>query len=266
MVKNNKDRKNRKNTKKGKVADGKPVVTDPKIAEIEAKAVEAEKSAKLQKMTEKLSDSKDVKKTKKGDSKTSKKEVIKPKRFRRAHTITADDRMNKGVVYLGHIPYGFREEEIKDFFKQFGNVTRVRVARSKKTARPKGYAFIEFEHLETAAVAAETVNGRFMFDRNLVCQLIDDTNVHKDMFRNSGRTWKFIPYQKINTRKVNSDKTDLKRYKKVRRLLEQEEEKREKIQDFFNTIGKPNTYKFTGYKEIIDQSLAQVQQSSKKNK
>lgn len=38
----------------------------------------------------------------------------------------------KGIVYIGHIPHGFYEEQMKNYFKQFGKVTRVRVARSKR--------------------------------------------------------------------------------------------------------------------------------------
>lgn len=38
----------------------------------------------------------------------------------------------KGIVYIGHIPHGFYEEQMKDYFKQFGKVIRVRVARSKR--------------------------------------------------------------------------------------------------------------------------------------
>lgn len=35
-------------------------------------------------------------------------------------------------MYIGHIPYGFFEDEMKEYFEQFGTVTKVRVARSKK--------------------------------------------------------------------------------------------------------------------------------------
>lgn len=41
-------------------------------------------------------------------------------------------RRRKGIVYVGHIPHGFYEEQMKDYFKQFGKVTRIRVARSKR--------------------------------------------------------------------------------------------------------------------------------------
>lgn len=38
----------------------------------------------------------------------------------------------RGVIYIGHIPHGFFEAEMKEYFEQFGKVTKVRVARSKK--------------------------------------------------------------------------------------------------------------------------------------
>ena len=38
----------------------------------------------------------------------------------------------RGVVYLGHIPPGFYEPQMKKFFGQFGRVTRLRLSRSKK--------------------------------------------------------------------------------------------------------------------------------------
>lgn len=42
----------------------------------------------------------------------------------------------RGVLYLGRIPHGFYEEEMKEYFTQFGEVTRLRLARNKKV-RPR---------------------------------------------------------------------------------------------------------------------------------
>lgn len=47
--------------------------------------------------------------------------------------------------YLGHIPHGFYEAQMRGFFSQFGGVKRLRLARSKKSGRSKHYAFIQFE-------------------------------------------------------------------------------------------------------------------------
>ena len=40
--------------------------------------------------------------------------------------------MTPGVIYLGHIPHGFYEDQIQGFFSQFGTVNKVRLSRSKK--------------------------------------------------------------------------------------------------------------------------------------
>ena len=38
------------------------------------------------------------------------------------------------MIYIGHIPHGFYEEQMRGFFSQFGIVTRVRLSRSKKVS------------------------------------------------------------------------------------------------------------------------------------
>ena len=52
----------------------------------------------------------------------------------------------RGLVYIGHIPYGFFEDEMKEYFEQFGKVTRVRVARSKKVSTKIFIRFINSEN------------------------------------------------------------------------------------------------------------------------
>lgn len=41
---------------------------------------------------------------------------------------------NKGVVYIGHLPYGFEEAGLRKFFEQFGSITRLKMPRSKKVS------------------------------------------------------------------------------------------------------------------------------------
>ena len=61
---------------------------------------------------------------------------------RRFNKLKVTDSKKKGIIYIGHLPKGFNETELKSFFTQFGVVSKLRVARSPKTARPKGYAFL----------------------------------------------------------------------------------------------------------------------------
>ena len=175
MVKTSKKVKKVKTTK---IKDGDKkteIVETTKTVETtvdDTKAAKLAKQAKLNKAKAKAEESVDVKKTQKKESRTS-------KRFRQIEKITGQHKLERGILYLGHIPFGFFETEIKDFFAQFGKITRVKLARSKKTARSKGYAFIEFADLKAAAIAADTMNDRFMMDRRLVCHVVDDQNVHR---------------------------------------------------------------------------------------
>ena len=78
------------------------------------------------------------------------------------------------MLYVGHIPNGFNEEEIKDFFSQFGPVTRYRIARSKKSGRAKGYCFVEFSEKEVAEVACKALQNRPMLKKSLKCEVLDE--------------------------------------------------------------------------------------------
>ena len=49
---------------------------------------------------------------------------------------------HKGIIYVGHLPKGFEEEQLKGFFSQFGGISKIRVSRSKKTGRSKGFAYL----------------------------------------------------------------------------------------------------------------------------
>lgn len=80
---------------------------------------------------------------------------------------------------------------------------------------------------------------------------MEDEAIHRDLFKNCGRKWKFIPYQKINNNKVNAEKSAENKCKKVIRLLEQEQMKRERIKE----LG--IKYDFPGYRAIVQAAQAE---------
>lgn len=47
------------------------------------------------------------------------------------------------VVYLGHIPHGFYEEQMKAYFSQFGTIVNLRLSRNKKVSLKSLMLFLD---------------------------------------------------------------------------------------------------------------------------
>ncbi|KAL3900110.1 MAG: hypothetical protein SGPRY_012521 [Prymnesium sp.] len=123
------------------------------------------------------------------------------------------------VLYLGHIPHGFYEEQMKGFFSQFGTVSRLRLARNKKTGRSKHYAFIEFKHKEVAEIVAKAMDGYLMFSKLLVAKVIPPEQVHVDTFKNAHRAFRVVDRTAIVRKNFNKPKTDEQARKREKALL-----------------------------------------------
>ncbi len=76
------------------------------------------------------------------------------------------------MVYIGRIPHGFYEDQMRGYFSQFGEITRLRLSRNKKTGKSKHYAFIEFKHVEVAQVVVDTMDNYLLLGHILKCTLM----------------------------------------------------------------------------------------------
>lgn len=113
-------------------------------------------------------------------SKSTTNKPIKSKKSNQTKkTVNKDDSC---IIYVGHIAHGFYEKEMNKFFSQFGNIKRLKLFRSNKTNNSKGYAFIEFDEAEVANVVADTMNGYFLQEKQLVSHVIPKEKHHKGMF------------------------------------------------------------------------------------
>jgi len=147
----------------------------------------------------------------------------------------------RGVLYLGHLPYGFRKPEMLEFFSQFGQVTRIRLARNKKTGKPQHHAFVEFLDPIVAKIVADTMNGYIMFSHVLVCKIIPPEKVQPNIFKNS--YIKNYPSQRRDLARdsTNKNKTKLQVAHKQKSLLKHEAKKR----NHFEKLG--ISYQFPGF-------------------
>ena len=154
-----------------------------------------------------------------------------------------------GVIYIGHLPKGFNEPELKKFFSQFGEISKLRVARSKDSARSKGYAFIQYEEADIARVAAKAMDKYMMFGRQLQVHTVDEDDVHPDTFKHANREWKFVPKQLMHRNKVNraaeAEKTPAERKARVEGLLQKEKERRDRLKEL------EIDYDFPGFAALV---------------
>lgn len=76
-------------------------------------------------------------------------------------------KIQRTIVYVGNMPRGFEESEMKRYFRQFGDVLRVRRSRIKRTGKPRPYGFVEFADRNVAQVACETMNNYLIYGQML---------------------------------------------------------------------------------------------------
>lgn len=60
---------------------------------------------------------------------------------------------------------------MKEYFSQFGDVTRLRLARNPKTGASRHYAYIEFSSLPVAEIVADTMNNYLLMGHLLRCNV-----------------------------------------------------------------------------------------------
>jgi len=138
---------------------------------------------------------------------------------------TEEDKL-PGVIYIGHIPHGFYEAELKSYFTQFGRVLNVKVSRSKKTGKSKGYAFVKFQYAAVAKTVADTCHNYLFYNKLLKCEYRPLDQVHKDTFYNY--YWK----DNLKPKRLhNSAKTDDKVEKLGKQSEKRQSNKLKKLQE-----------------------------------
>ena len=71
-------------------------------------------------------------------------------------------------LYVGNLPYSFRDEDLQQAFSQHGNVTSAKVMMERDTGRSKGFGFVEMGDDAQAQTAIEAMNGQQFGGRGLV--------------------------------------------------------------------------------------------------
>jgi hypothetical protein len=71
-------------------------------------------------------------------------------------------------LYVGNLPYTFRDEDLQQAFAAHGTVTSAKVMMERDTGRSKGFGFVEMGSDAEAQAAINGMNGQQYGGRGLV--------------------------------------------------------------------------------------------------
>ena len=70
-------------------------------------------------------------------------------------------------LYVGNLSFTTREDELRELFSQYGEVTSVKIISDQATGKSKGFAFVEMPNKEEAINAIRNLNDKEVNKRNL---------------------------------------------------------------------------------------------------
>jgi cold-inducible RNA-binding protein len=70
-------------------------------------------------------------------------------------------------IYVGNLSYSMSEEELRDAFGAFGDVSSVKILMDRETGRSRGFGFVEMPNQGEGEAAVSNLNGKELGGRAL---------------------------------------------------------------------------------------------------
>jgi RNA recognition motif-containing protein len=70
-------------------------------------------------------------------------------------------------IYVGNLSYGMSEDELREAFGAFGEVSSVKILMDRETGRSRGFGFVEMPNQNEAETAIAQLNGKDVGGRAL---------------------------------------------------------------------------------------------------
>ena len=70
-------------------------------------------------------------------------------------------------LYIGNLSYNVTDEELKDLFAEFGEVSSANIIKDKISGRSKGFGFVEMPDNSEADKAIKALNGNDFKGRDI---------------------------------------------------------------------------------------------------
>ena len=70
-------------------------------------------------------------------------------------------------MYIGNLAYDVTEDDLKNAFSEFGEVSSVKIIIDKFSGRSKGFGFVEMPNNSEADQAIKALNGKVFSGRSI---------------------------------------------------------------------------------------------------
>jgi len=70
-------------------------------------------------------------------------------------------------IYIGNLSFDTTEDQLRESFEGFGEVSTVNIIADRDSGRPRGFAFVEMSSKDEAAAAIGGLNGQELNGRAL---------------------------------------------------------------------------------------------------
>ena len=70
-------------------------------------------------------------------------------------------------MYIGNLAYDVTENDLRNAFSEFGEVSSVKIITDKFSGRPKGFGFVEMPNNSEADQAIKALNGKVLNGRSI---------------------------------------------------------------------------------------------------
>ncbi|TVY35205.1 Polyadenylate-binding protein, cytoplasmic and nuclear [Lachnellula subtilissima] len=111
-------------------------------------------------------------------------------------------------IYVKNIPTEVTDEEFRELFEKFGDVTSASLARDQESGKSRGFGFVNFINHEHASVAVDDLNGKDFKGQDLYVGRAQKKHEREEELRRSyeaARIEKASKYQGVNLYVKNLD-------------------------------------------------------------
>ncbi len=70
-------------------------------------------------------------------------------------------------IYIGNLHYDVNEDNLREVFEEYGEVTSSKIIKDRESGRSKGFGFVEMANAEEANKAIEALNDADLRGRNM---------------------------------------------------------------------------------------------------